>query len=110
MVQHQNNAIRRITTSEVLSFFSGKRPKVKVPPGITAVPDGALWFTNARNNSIRRITAVPEVTLSPSSAGPGAAVSVTGEGYQPGRGGGGHAEDRADESNVGLPVLDHGRC
>ena len=27
---------------------------------------------------------MPEVTLSPSSAGPGAAVTVTGEGYQPG--------------------------
>jgi hypothetical protein len=33
---------------------------------------------------IGRITAVPDVALSPSSGAPGAAVSVTGEGFRPG--------------------------
>jgi streptogramin lyase len=32
------------------------------PEGITAGPDGALWFTNAGNNSIGRITTTGTVT------------------------------------------------
>jgi len=30
------------------------------PSGITAGPDGAMWFTNANNNSIGRIAVPPE--------------------------------------------------
>jgi streptogramin lyase len=31
-------------------------PSIFVPHGITAGPDGALWFTNHGNSSIGRIT------------------------------------------------------
>ena len=69
-----------------MSNFTGNGTgiRIKDPLGITAGPDGALWFTNGGSNSIGRITAVPELTPTPSSGGPGAAVSVTGEGYEPG--------------------------
>ncbi len=33
------------------------------PAGIVAGPDGALWFTNNRNNSIGRITTTGAVTI-----------------------------------------------
>ncbi len=32
------------------------------PAGITAGPDGALWFTNEGDNSIGRITTAGQVT------------------------------------------------
>ena len=44
----------RITTSGVVSTYTD--PSIDDPSGITAGPDGALWFTNAGNNSIGRIT------------------------------------------------------
>ena len=37
-------------------------PTVAYPEGITAGPDGALWFTNARNGSIGRITTAGTIT------------------------------------------------
>ena len=37
-------------------------PSISGPAGITAGPDGALWFTNAGNNSIGRITTAGTVT------------------------------------------------
>jgi streptogramin lyase len=33
------------------------------PEGITAGPDGALWFTNYGNNSIERITTTGKITI-----------------------------------------------
>ena len=40
--------------------YSG--PTISSPVAITAGPDGALWFTNASNNSIGRITTAGVVT------------------------------------------------
>lgn len=37
-------------------------PSISGPNGITAGPDGALWFTNSANNSIGRITTGGRVT------------------------------------------------
>ena len=37
-------------------------PTIDGPDGITAGPDGALWFTNGGNDSIGRITTAGEVT------------------------------------------------
>ena len=37
-------------------------PTISAPAGITAGPDGALWFTNCSNNSIGRITTTGTVT------------------------------------------------
>jgi hypothetical protein len=57
---------------------------INMPQGITTGPDGALWFANAINDSIGRISAVPEIAISPSSGVPGASVTVSGEGYASG--------------------------
>jgi hypothetical protein len=59
-------------------------PRGDRPWGITAGPDGALWFTNWIGNSIGRITVVPSVSLSPSSGSPGTPVDLSGGGYTPG--------------------------
>ena len=80
----KKKTIGRITTNGGVSIFGGPGINTKGPVGITTGADGALWFTNPGSNSIGRITAVPELTPSPSSAGPGAEVTMTGEGYQPG--------------------------
>ena len=39
---------RVVTTSNPVSIYSG--PGISNPYGITAGPDGALWFTNNGNN------------------------------------------------------------
>ncbi len=49
-----------MTTSGVVSNFAG--PSVDQPQGITVGPDGALWFTNAGNNTIGRITTAGALT------------------------------------------------
>ena len=49
-----SNSIGEITTSGVVSNFTGIG--ISGPTGITAGPDGALWFTNSGNSSIGRIT------------------------------------------------------
>ncbi len=55
-----NNSIGRITTAGVVTNYTG--PGIAGPTGITAGPDGALWFTNRGNNSIGRITTAGVVT------------------------------------------------
>jgi streptogramin lyase len=52
--------IGRLSTSGVLTTFSS--PSISFPDGITAGPDGALWFTNSASNSIGRITTAGVVT------------------------------------------------
>ena len=54
------NTIGRITTSGVVSAFTG--PGIASPVDIVDGPDGALWFTNEGNNSIGRITTSGIVT------------------------------------------------
>ena len=49
-----DNSIGRITTAGVVTNYTGTG--INDPYGITAGPDGALWFTNFDNNSIGRIS------------------------------------------------------
>ncbi len=58
--QLRNNSIGRISTAGVVTNYTG--PGIDDPDGITAGPDGALWFTNLRNNSIGRISTAGVVT------------------------------------------------
>ena len=59
--QHsERELIGRITTSGVVTNYTGTG--ISSPNGITSGPDGALWFTNAGNNSIGRITISGTVT------------------------------------------------
>ena len=59
-------------------------PSVDNPVGITAGPDGALWFTNAANNSIGRIPTVSRYAtptifnVSPISGAVGQKVIING--------------------------------
>ena len=58
-----NNSIGRVTTSGVVTNYTGTG--INGPAGITAGPDGALWFTNLgdyRGDSIGRITTGGAVT------------------------------------------------
>ena len=55
-----SGCIGRITTAGVISRYTGTG--ILDPEGITAGPDGALWFTNWGNNSIGRITTSGAVT------------------------------------------------
>ena len=55
-----NNIIGRITTAGVVTNYTGTG--IDAPLGITAGPDGALWFTNVGNSSIGRITTTGIVT------------------------------------------------
>ncbi len=59
--QHpQVNSIGRITTSGAVTNYTD--PSISGPSGITAGPDGALWFTNYATSSIGRITTSGVVT------------------------------------------------
>ena len=69
-------------------------PSIDYPEGITAGPDGALWFANINNNSIGRITTGGTVTnyTDPSieqpidiTAGPDGALWFTNDGRSIGR-------------------------
>ena len=53
-----------------VTHFTGSA--INEPQGIAAGPDGALWFTNAGNNTIGRITAAGKATSYPAAsiAGP----------------------------------------
>lgn len=53
------------------------------PIGITAGPDGHLWFTEFQGNKIGRITDVPRpaIALTPDSGSPGTPVEVSGSGF-----------------------------
>ena len=57
---NNNNSIGRITTGGVITSYTD--PSINGPYGITAGPDGALWFTNVGNYSIGRITTGGVVT------------------------------------------------
>ena len=50
------------TTPQVTAFVSEGPNGINAPGGITRGPDGALWFTNAGNNTIGRITTAGVVT------------------------------------------------
>jgi len=63
-----NGSIGRITTSGVVTMFSG--PDIEGPDAITSGPDGALWFTNYSSpadvtyeGSVGRITTSGAVSL-----------------------------------------------
>ena len=49
-------SIGRITTTGMVTNYTD--PSINNPLGITAGPDGALWFTNHGNDSIGRITPI----------------------------------------------------
>jgi len=54
--------------------------------GITAGPDGALWFTNPDGNTIGRITTpvTPAICMkTPTSGAPGTRVTITGSNLSP---------------------------
>ena len=55
-----NNSIGRITSTGVVTNYTDST--IDGPNGITAGPDGALWFTNSWGNSIGRITTSGVVT------------------------------------------------
>ncbi len=55
-----HNSIGRITMAGDLSVYTSL--DIAEPSGITAGPDGALWFTNTGNGSIGRITTTGVVT------------------------------------------------
>jgi streptogramin lyase len=55
-----HNSIGRITMAGNLSVYTSM--DIAEPSGITAGPDGALWFTNTGNGSIGRITTAGVVT------------------------------------------------
>jgi hypothetical protein len=66
------NRIGRITTVGVITEFSIPTPD-SGPGGITAGPDGALWFTEYQGNQIGRITTAGVITEFPTptaSSGP----------------------------------------
>jgi IPT/TIG domain len=73
-------SLSRIT---VLVLVCGDRwPRIDDPEGITAGPDGALWFTNSGNDSIGRITTAvtPEISgFTPASGAAGTTVTITGQ-------------------------------
>jgi virginiamycin B lyase len=52
--------IGRISTTGTVTVLSSR--KINGPSGITAGPDGALWFTNYAGNTIGRITTSGAVT------------------------------------------------
>ena len=52
--RRRNDSIGRITTDGTSRNYTDA--SIRQPVGITAGPDGALWFTNIGNNSIGRIT------------------------------------------------------
>jgi virginiamycin B lyase len=54
------SSIGRITTAGVVTTYTD--PTIHEPQGVTAGPDGALWFTNTANSSIGRITTAGVVT------------------------------------------------
>ena len=56
-------SIGRITTAGKVTNFTGTG--ISSPSGITAGPDGALWFTNdaLNSNTIGRITTAGKVTI-----------------------------------------------
>ena len=60
------------TPGALIPVTSYADPSIKSPIDITAGPDGALWFTNAGNDSIGRITTAGAVTnfTDPSIASP----------------------------------------
>ena len=60
LVNNNNNSVGRITTGGVITSYTD--PSINGPYGITAGPDGALWFTNVGNYSIGRITTGGVVT------------------------------------------------
>lgn len=53
--------IGRVTTAGVFSEFPIPTANSQ-PAGITAGPDGALWFTEGRGNNIGRITTAGTIT------------------------------------------------
>ena len=57
-------SIGRITTSGVVSDFTSTIPHaIDGPGGITAGPDGSLWFTDSNHDSISRITTGGTITV-----------------------------------------------
>ncbi len=89
--QSLGESIGRITPSGVVSSFTATG--INAPEGITAGPDGALWFTNAANNSIGRITtdgAVsvytggPFLSVTPPDGPPGTTINLYGSGFSAG--------------------------
>ena len=75
-------SIFRITTAGVISDYPDSQASAAY--GITAGPDGAMWFSSFGNNTIGRISVVPSVAVSPTSGAPGQTVAVSGGGYSPG--------------------------
>jgi hypothetical protein len=53
------HSIGRITVGGAITNFTD--PSTNYPDGITAGPDGALWFTDVDNNSIGRLERLPIV-------------------------------------------------
>jgi hypothetical protein len=54
------------------------------PYGITAGPDGALWFTEGEGNKIAKVVFVTAaMTASPNTGVPGADVTLTASGFSP---------------------------
>jgi hypothetical protein len=67
-----DGSIGEITTGCQVSNYTNSG--IDDPTGITAGPDGALWFTNAGNNTIGRITTPAAQTITFTSAPPSPAV------------------------------------
>ena len=72
----------RITTAGMVNNYTS--PGIASPRGITAGPDGAMWFTNEGNNTIGRITPPPSVRVLPKPGKPKTGVSLSASGFQPG--------------------------
>ena len=63
-LENEVDSIGRITTAGKVTIY--RHPSIKVPCGITAGPDGALWFTNdvfGAGGWIGRITTAGKVTV-----------------------------------------------
>jgi virginiamycin B lyase len=56
------NAIGRITTQGVISFYTKGLAQGSGVPGITSGPDGALWFTDQSHDAVGRITVAGKIT------------------------------------------------
>ena len=87
-----NNTIGRITTSGVVTDYSGTG--IEEPEAITPGPDGALWFVNSGSGTIGRITTAGIVSIFSGSgiiqpgsiaAGPDGAMWFTNENNTVGR-------------------------
>ena len=74
----RNNAIRKITTSGVVSTFAGSAASFSNPCGVAVDGNGNVYVADTGNNTIRKITSSGVVTTLAGSAGISGSADGTG--------------------------------